>query len=110
MSTLIHRNLALLERLHRARPGARRTILKNADADFLNALCEIALNILRGKIPLTAKQYALLKKRKEHVRLIADKRINFTRKKKIINQRGHGFILPLLGAALPFITSLFSRG
>lgn len=109
MSNLIRRNLTLLKKLYKARVGDRRIILKTVNDDFLNALCEIVINILSGKIPLTTKQYTTLKKKKHHMRMFGDKRVNLDKKKRIINQHGAGFILPLLGAALPFITSLFSR-
>lgn len=109
MSLRMRRNLAMLEMLYKAQPGMRRLIVCNASADFINALCEIALNVLRGNIPLNTKQYKQLKRQKAVIRLVADKKVNHQKKKKKINQTG-GFLLPLLGAAIPFITSLFNRG
>ena len=106
----MRRNAPQIERLYRATPAARRVILKNASTDLMNALCEIALNVLKGTIPLSTKQYAQLRKKKSNVRLIADKRINITKKKKkLVNQKGNGFLIPLLAAAVPFLTNLFSR-
>ena len=108
MSSRVQRNLPLLEMLYKATPGVRRVIVCGSSTDFIDALCEIALNVLRGNIPLTDKQYAQLKKKKNIIRLIADKKVKHLRKKKTINQSG-GFLLPLLGAAIPFITSLITR-
>jgi len=59
MSQRMQRNLALLELIYKSPPKVRRVIVGNANADFVNALCEIALNVLRGNIPLTNKQYTL---------------------------------------------------
>lgn len=109
MSSRVQRNLAMMELLYKATPGMRRVIVCGASADFIDALCEIALNVLRGNIPLTEKQYAQLKKKRGIIRLVADKNVKHLNKKKRINQSG-GFLLPLLGAAIPFITSLISRG
>lgn len=109
MSSRMQRNLALLELLYKSTPSMRRVIVGKASSDFINALCEIALNVLSGNIPLTDKQYKQLKKRKAVIRLVADKKVRLLKKKKSINQSG-GFLLPLLGAAIPFIVGLFNRG
>ena len=110
MSACIRRNRILLERLFKARGATRRAILNNAQPDFLNALCEIAFNILHGKIPLTRRQYSQLQKQKTCIRNFASKSVSLSKKKKkLVNQKGGGFIFPLLSAALPFISSLFTR-
>lgn len=108
MSTRIRRNLSLLELLHKSPPTVQRVIIKNANLDFINALCEIALNVMKGNIPLSHHQYKQLKKKKTIIRLIADKKVKINCKKRGINQSG-GFLLPLLGAAIPFITSLIAN-
>ena len=110
MSSCMQRNLVLLEMLYKASPNVWRVIVGNASADFIKALCEVALNVIKGNIPLTTKQYKQLKKKKSVVRLVADKKVNLLKKKQTINQTGGGFLLPLLGAAIPFLTSLFNRG
>ena len=109
MSARIRRNIPLLEKLYKARAAGRRVILNNAGPDFLNALCEIALNILKGRIPLTHRQYTQLQRQSSGIRIFASKRTSIARKKRLVNQKGGAFFLPLLSAALPFITSLFSR-
>ena len=109
MSLRMRRNLALLETIYKSTPRVRKVIVSKANPDFINALCEIALNVLRGNIPLTDKQYTVLKKKKKLIRIVADKKIKLTKKKKTLNQTG-GFLLPLLGAAIPFILNLITRG
>ena len=104
----MERTFTLLDMLHKASPRERGVIVSNASPDFINALCEISLNVLQGHIPLSNIQYKLLKKKKKVIRLIADKKVKHLKKKKTINQTG-GFLLPLLGAAIPFIASLINR-
>lgn len=108
MSARMRRNLLLLEALYKAPPRVRIAIVNNAGPDFINALCEIAVNVLRGNIPLTDKQYRMLKRNKTGIRLVANKKVRVSQKKKTINQSG-GFLPALLGAAIPFIASLITR-
>ena len=96
MSLRMQRNLGLLE-LYKT-PSVRRVIVGKASPDFINALCEIALNVLSGNIPLTDK-YKLLKRRRAIIRLVADKKVKLLKKEK--EYQSGGFLLPLLGAAIP---------
>ena len=110
MSERIRRNRDRLKLLYKSPPALRKVILRTANDDFINSLCEIALNILQGKIPLTTSQHKRLQKQKKDIRLLANKSVVISKKKKrLINQTG-GFLLPLLSVAIPLITSLFSRG
>ena len=97
----------LLNLLFKAKPLQRRLILQSASDELILTLCEVALNILRGTIPLTKAQYRKLEKKKTAIKFIADKKIGVLKKRLAINQQG-GFILPLLSVAIPFITSLIA--
>ncbi len=108
MSDRLCKNLPLLKLLYKASPKQRRVILQTASDQLILSLCEIALNVLRGTIPLNTTQYRRLKKRKDEIKYGASKKITVVRKKRMINQRG-GFLVPLLSVAIPFITSLISR-
>ncbi len=107
MSDRLCKNLPLLKLLYKASPKQRRVILQTASDQLILSLCEIALNVLRGTIPLNTIQYRRLKKRKDEIKY-ASKKITVVRKKRMINQRG-GFLVPLLSVAIHFITSLISR-
>lgn len=108
MSSRLQRNLSLLELLHKSTPSVRRVIIGKASPDFINAICEIALNVLKGNLPLNTSQYRRLQKKKAVIRLVANKKVNTLKKRKAITQHG-GFLIPLLGAAIPFLTSLLTR-
>lgn len=109
MSDRLYRNLSLLKLLFKAKPAQRRVILQTASNELILTLCEIAFNVLNGTIPLTTKQYRSLKKKKSEITFFADKKVAVSRKKKVINQKGGGILLPLLSVALPFITSLITK-
>ena len=88
------------KRLQLRQPGGRYNLILT--------LCEIAVNILKGKVPLNPTQFQKLKKKRAGIRLFADKKVGLLKKKKkLLNQSG-GFLLPLLSIAVPFITSLIT--
>lgn len=107
MSDRLCKQLPLLKLLHKAKPKQRRLILQSASNELILALCELALNILYGTIPLDPGQYRKLKRRKAEIKFVADKKIGISAKKKVFNQSG-GFLLPLLSVAVPFISSLIA--
>lgn len=107
MSARLLRNLSLLKLLLKGTPKQRHVILQSASDEFIVTLCELALNILHGNVPLTTQQYQKLKRRKAEISFVANKKIGVRRKRRMINQQG-GFLLPLLSVAVPFITSLIA--
>lgn len=107
MSERLVRNLSILKLLLKATPKQRRVILEAATDEFIVTLCEVALNVLHGNVPLTPQQYQRLKRRRNEIKIVADKKVGVRRKRRLINQQG-GFLLPLLSVAIPFITSLIT--
>lgn len=107
MSARLRKHLPLLKMLHKATPKQRLLILQSASDELILTLCEVALNILYGTIPIRPKDYRKLKKRRAEIKLVADKKISLSAKKRVLNQKG-GFLLPLLSVAVPFISSLIA--
>ena len=90
---------------------SRRKILREGGKPLMKALRENAFNILRGKLPLTAKQLARLKKHKTCVRLVAKKNSSNQTSIKIAQKGGFisALIAPLLvGLVGPAISMLYS--
>ena len=106
MSQRIKRNAVLLKALYHATPQKRKDIIAHCSPDFLQALCEIALNLLKGNIPLSASQYKKLKSQKKIIRLLADRKTGLKRKHQVLKKQSGGFIFPLLSAAVPLIGNL----
>lgn len=95
MSSRIHRNMGLMALLFKANPSMRKLIISKAAPDFINALCEVALNVLKGNIPLTTKQYKILQKKKSVIRVVADKKVRPLKKRDYKPTRC--FFIPTLG-------------
>jgi site-specific DNA-adenine methylase len=107
----IKSNYHELQVLRRASPELKKAIISNCNKELLNAISEIALNVLQGNIELPVLSRQKLRKHKTALRELADRRKQLRRsavKRRVLNQRG-GFLLPLLGAVLPTIASLLFK-
>ena len=86
----------------------RRAIITNYNQETLKSICECALNVLRGNIPLNACSKRKLRAYKDSIRKIADKSVSLSAKRMFIAQR-EGFFLPLLSAILPTLDGFLFR-
>ena len=77
------------------------------DDSTVRAISECALNLLKGKLKIDAKQKKKLGKYKNELRYLAGGK-NKKEKKKIIEQKGRGFLGFLIPAAVSLLSSLFS--
>ena len=93
-----------LHLLKGAAPKLRKTIILNGDKQLVNSICECVLNVLNGNIELSSCVKRKLRKHKNVLRKVVDKRVPIL-SKKVIVQRG-GFLLPLLSAVLPALATL----
>jgi hypothetical protein len=104
MSQRINAHADFLKMLTKAAPPERRNILKNADDEKIKCICEVALNTLKQRVALTEDQYRALRKHKQTLRFLSDRRVSLPKKKKKVSQAG-GFLLPLL---IPVLTTILA--
>jgi hypothetical protein len=97
-------NYHALELLKTARHKLPETIISNCNTDLLKRISECILKVLNGNIVLTECGKRKLRKYKNLLRSLANKRVSLTRNKVIV-QRG-GFLMNLLGAVLPALANL----
>ena len=88
--------------LANATPNAAKKIIESANRDVIKAISEISINTLNGVLKLTPSQRLKLKRYKNVMRKIGQKKIKMADRKKII-QRGRGLLPLLLKFALPMI-------
>lgn len=100
MSQAIKKNMNLLRALSLMTPKQRRSVLKAADKDLIQSVCECAYNLLLGNINITPQLKRKLSKYKAVLRRIVKKGEKFKSKKRYIIQQGGGVILPLLISAV----------
>jgi len=80
----------------------RKAILKVLDAQRIKSICECALNLLQGNIPLKDKRKVQkLRKYKSILRRLAARGESWVKKRRYLVQKGGGILIPiLLSAAL----------
>ena len=101
------RNFPIFVALLKCKREQRRKIIDTIDKDLLEAICDVAHNILVGNVNITAKRKRQLGRHKKFLRYLADKNTGTGAKKKEINQSG-GFLLAALLPALlgPIISTV----
>ena len=101
----VHKHRDALSLVCRADPQWRKAIIQQAPKDFVDCISECCLNLLKGVVPLTPHQKGVLKRKKQHLRDLANRQVSVTEKKKIL-QTGKGLpflpmiLGPILGKAI----------
>ena len=85
----------------------RKAMIAGGSSGLVKALCECALNILKGHVPLTMKQKRSLKRRKKDLRSLASRKTSLKKKKKIL-QKG-GFLGPLLAPLIGGLVGIVGK-
>ena len=95
--------------LHKSAKPKRKNLLKKhlSDEDFVKCICECCRNVLDGNIKLSKKQSYTLRKQKNALRKIVDKKTSMQKRKNII-QRG-GFLGALLGPVVSILGGLLGN-
>jgi len=84
----------LLRALHISKPKERAKLLSSVDDDIIKLLSEMSFNFLRGNLATSPNQLHRLRKHKQTLRMMANKKVPLYKKRSTLIQRG-GF-LPLL--------------
>lgn len=105
MSSLVIKQLPLLELLTKVNAQSRKKILRHCDSELTEAIIECVFNVLKKNIQLKPNQIKKLRRHKNTLRQIIHpkKKLN---KRKIIIQSGGSF-LPLL--LTPVVSYLFEK-
>lgn len=107
MSTVVAKNLPLLEVLATAKPDVRKKILKTADYNLIQAIVECIQNVLQGIVKLSTAHKCRLKRHKKTLRGVMKGSRRWINKKKIICQKGGAFPPALLAPVLTVLAERF---
>lgn len=91
----IKEHFPLLEFLCQCSKSHRSLIINRANSKLINCLCECALNVLSGNVPLTQeeKKKKTLKRYRHTLRQLCQRKVPIKQKKKILTQQGGGTVL-----------------
>jgi hypothetical protein len=113
-----NKKLAIVKTLHKClckkKEENYKDLLSCLNDDSINFLCECIRNVCDVKVfkNLPEKTQKQIEKRtshdKENIKKVIKSKTSIKKKKKIL-QHGGGWFLPLLSAAIPLISSLFSK-
>ena len=81
MSKRMREHMPYLQVLSHCKPKLRKLILQHGSPNLVTCVCECALNILKGTVPLTDRQKRSLSRYKTHLRLLANKKVSRKKKK-----------------------------
>ena len=82
-------------------------LLRKCPNSLIKCVCECALNILKGNVPLTTRQKNKLAAHKRTLRKLADRKVALFKKRRLLVQKGDGFLSFLIPAAVSVLSSLF---
>lgn len=111
LSGRVARNAPLLEALYKTSEVLRTAHAKHLRKDTVNALVEIAQNIVAGNVALTAEQLETLIEMKEHVHKLAHKKMAVAKQRQILQKGGFigALIGPIIGAVSGLVGALSKR-
>ena len=100
MSERVKRYLPTLKRLRRMSEKHRCDYVRQCDRQFIDCISECSKNVLYGNVPLTSRQKAHLRSKRQDLRALATTKTSLRKKRKIIQKGG------LLSALLPPLLTL----
>ena len=106
MSKRMKRSLPYLQVMMACGPKLRKMLVGHAPEHVLMAICECALNVLKGVIPLTQRQKRQLTRYKTHLRGLANKKVSKKQKKRYLTQKGGGLLTTVLPPVINALGSL----
>lgn len=95
-----------LQLLYKCPPKLRKKLLEKISGNCIKSIIECTHNVLRGNVPLSKEQKKSLSRHKSTLRTLQDRKVPLFKKRKLIIQRGGGFLSVLIPAALTALTSL----
>ena len=108
MTKRLHKHAPYLHVLAKGTHKQRHGIIQGANKEFMKCLCECALNVLNGNVPLKPADKKKLKKYKHQLRSLTNRKFSSQKKKKTLSQKG-GFLGALLTPVLSALGGLLFK-
>lgn len=106
----LREQMPLLKELARTKDKRKQNqIFKKGGKKLTKCVCECALNVIKGNVPLSNRQFHKLKSFKKPLTKLSKKRIPLYKKQKIIQQSGGSLLSLLLTPIIGAIAGKFIR-
>ena len=105
MVSLMRQQRFFLNLLIKTTTLQRKALLNSVTNDQIKALCQIAVNILRSTITLTNTEIARLKRSRQFLYILGDKKVEFREKRKAIENNSRT-VLTIVKIAVKFLDSV----
>ena len=94
----LRKHAAMLKTLAQAKPHMRKAIIKGAGISLIKCLCNCVNNTLKGKVNMSKRQYRKIRRHKNDLRALNNRR-SIAGKKRIIQSGGFlgALLKPILG-------------
>lgn len=102
-SNRLQRNKKFLEYYLEADKQRRKSLILGAKKDQIDCLCEATLNVINTNVPVSTAVKSQLCRHKKHLNRIAYQKEGLKTKKKILLQKGEGFLPLILSTVLPLL-------
>ena len=112
MSQRLKNNIALLHLLANCKKEQRDAILKTLARDQILAICECVHNILEGTVPIDNKTIKNLRRKREQLAKIRNKKVPLRQRKQLIIQTGGflpGLLIPIISTAAGLLGDLLIK-
>ena len=87
----------------------REGILRGADKELVYCLCECALNILKGNVKLHNSEKDKLRKHRQRLRDLSNKKIALRKKRKLLLKQKGGWVSALIAPVLGTLAGLLLK-
>ena len=101
LSKNLRDNLYMIRCLSEAKEDSRRGAMRCCSRQLCDSMSEIAANMLKGNIPLTDRQFLVLKRHAKDIEALSKKKTQVWKRREIL-QKG-GFLSALLGPVVKFL-------
>ena len=101
LSKNLRDNLYMIRCLSEAKEDSRRGAMRCCSRQLCDSMSEIAANLLKGNIPLTDRQFLVLKRHAKDIEALSKKKTRVWKRREIL-QKG-GFLSALLGPVVRFL-------
>src|SRR5678815_4070833 len=100
MSALVAKYLPLIIKFKKLKTAEKRKLISE-DEKFIQCVCEVCLNLIKGNVPLNRPQKVKLRRHRNIIKKLAHNVKNLRNKKNLLQKGGGVFLLSLIHISEP---------